>query len=238
MLRLTLCAALLAALADAKPAAPDPYPFAQGETLQYDARLGIVPIGNATARVAGTAQVRGVQTFVLTLSAEGGPPGFAVRYDLTSWPGVSRFVSRRFQRRIDQAGRVTEQRFDIVPDSGLYRQEGSPQAWVAPPEPLDELAFVYWLRTAPLAVGTRTTVSRYFRNGFNPVTVSVTGRETVTLGSGEAVSCLAVTLAAAGSSSEVCLSDDRRRLPVQLRLPLPFGWVTLRLQAAPARAGR
>ena len=47
-------AALLAGLAQA-PA----YPFAVGETLQYEATLGYFPIGSATAAVARTTRERG-----------------------------------------------------------------------------------------------------------------------------------------------------------------------------------
>src|SRR6478609_3503140 len=35
----------------ARLAAPAPYPFAVGETLSYEARLGYFPIGTATAKV-------------------------------------------------------------------------------------------------------------------------------------------------------------------------------------------
>ena len=64
-------AALLAGLAQA-PA----YPFAVGETLQYEATLGYFPIGTATAAVARTTRERGSDAFVFTAVGEGGPPGF------------------------------------------------------------------------------------------------------------------------------------------------------------------
>lgn len=214
-----------------------PAPFAVGETLRYEARVGFVTIGSAVTTVTGTAQVRGAETYVFTATAQGGMPGFGAQYDLTSWTGWrgSRFVSRRFYRRADQAGRVDEHRFDIVADSGLYREEGNSQAWATPPDALDELGFLYWLRTAALAPGADLSLSRYFRTGYNPVHVTVTGREPVTLGSGETVNCLAITVSAAGASSQLWLTDDARRLPAQLRLPLPYGQVTLRLQALPPR---
>ena len=52
-------AALLARLAA-------PYPFAVGETLQYEATLGYFPIGTASATVARTTRERGADAFVFT----------------------------------------------------------------------------------------------------------------------------------------------------------------------------
>jgi hypothetical protein len=65
------------------------------------------------------------------------------------------------------------------------------------------------------------------------VRVRVVGRERVQLADGATVSTLALQVTAAGAMSEVWLTDDARRLPAQLRVPLPIGRVTLTLTAAP-----
>ena len=162
-------------------------------------------------------------------TGEGGPPGLGVSYQMTSWVGTEKFTSRRFYRRITQAGRTTDQRFIIIPDSGRVRQEGRPEVWGTAAEPLDELAFLYFLRTVPLQVGRSYAWSRYFHTGYNPVRVTVVGRETLNLPNGVQVPCLALNLTARNASTQVWLSDDARRLPVQLRGKLGFGEVTLRL---------
>jgi hypothetical protein len=146
---------------------------------------------------------------------------------MTSWVGGDRFTSRRFHRRTEFRGRVTDERFVIVPDSGLYRAEGAAGAWVTPAQPLDELALLYYLRTLRLTPGSSHTLRGYFRNGYNPVRVRVTGREMVELGSGEEVACLALTVSAAGLTSEVWLTDDAARVPAQLRVPTVLGRVRL-----------
>ena len=79
-----------------------------------------------------------------------------------------------------------------MPDSGRYRRRASPQDWVAPRDPLDELAYLYYLRTIPLEVGKSFTISRYFKTGYNPVQVRVVGRETGAAFDGRTVPCLAV----------------------------------------------
>ena len=52
----------------------------------------------------------------------------------------------------------------------------------------------------------------------------------MTLGNGRMVSCVALTITAAGTTSRVWLTDDARRLPAQLDLPLSFGRVRLVLR--------
>jgi hypothetical protein len=203
-----------------------PYPFAVGETLQYDAKLGYFPVGTATISVARLAKERGVEAFVFTMTGQGGPPGWRVGYDLTSSVDSRRFNSLRFHRRLEQRGKVEEDEYIIVPDSARYRKVGGPGAWVAPAEPLDELAFLYFLRTVPLQTGRSYSFDRYFMTGYNPIQVEVTGRESVALPDG-AVPCLALRVTTRGMVTRVWLTDDTRRLPAQLEVPLQFGAVTL-----------
>jgi hypothetical protein len=205
-----------------------PSPFAVGETLRYEAKLGYFPVGTATISVARMARERGVQAFLFTMAGQGGPPGWRVRYDLMSWVDSSRFNSLRFRRRLEQRGKPEEHEYIIVPDSSRYRQVGVPQAWVAPSEPLDELAFLYFLRTIPLRTGQSYSFSRYFRTGYNPVQVDVTGRESIALPDGS-VPCLALRVTSRGMVMRVWLTDDARRLPAQLEVPLQFGNVELQL---------
>ena len=222
VLTLIAHAALVASLAA-------PYPFAVGETLTYEATLGYFPVGTATATVSRLAQERGKEAFVFAMTGEGGMPGVRVRYELTSWVGTGHFASLRFHKKLTQGNSVDEERYQIVPDSSRYRREGVARDWAAPPDALDELAFLYYLRTVPLEVGKHFTVTRYFKTGYNPIDVRVVGRRTLTLPDGRSVPGLAVEISAHGSTMGVRFTDDARRLPVVMDLPLPYGSVTLEL---------
>ena len=99
-----------------------------------------------------------------------------------------------------------------------------------PPGPLDELAFLYFLRTAPLKLGQSYSYSRYFKTGYNPVQVKVADAlETVTLPDGKTAPAYPVEVSSRGMVMKVWMTDDARRLPVQLEVPLPFGVVALQL---------
>ncbi|HEX6106199.1 MAG TPA: DUF3108 domain-containing protein [Gemmatimonadales bacterium] len=214
-----------------------PYPFTVGETLTYDARLGYFPVGTATATVSRLARERGNEAFVFAMTGEGGPPGVRVRYELTSWVGTSRFASLRFHRKVVQGRSVDEERYQIVPDSSRYRLEGAAQDWAAPRDALDELAFLYYLRTIPLEPGKRFTVARYFKTGYNPIEVHVTARQPLTLPDGRTVPGIAVELSTRGATMGVRFTDDARRLPVELDLPLPYGSVSLTLSGTTGQRG-
>ncbi|MGH7498344.1 MAG: DUF3108 domain-containing protein [Gemmatimonadales bacterium] len=210
-----------------------PFPFAVGETLRYEARLGMFPIGTASVTVSSMARERGKEAFVFNATGQGGPPGLRARYDLTSWVSTTPFNSLRFNRRLVQGNSVEEEHYLIIPDSSRYRIEGKPEDWVAPSDPLDELAFLYYLRTIPMKVGSSYQIPRYFKTGYNPIQVRVVARDTARLPSGQTVPVLVVEASSRGTTMGVRFTDDARRLPVQLDLPLPYGSVTLELTGGP-----
>src|SRR6476661_6380626 len=128
ILSLLLHGALLARLV-----AP-PYPFAVGERLEYDASLGMIPVGSATISVSPMTQERGRQAFVFSASGEARPMGLRFGAELTSYVGVQAFSSLRFHRKLIQDCIVNDVQFQIVPDSSRYRQIGHPRDWAAPPD--------------------------------------------------------------------------------------------------------
>ena len=218
-------AALLARLAA-------PYPFAVGERLDYEARLGMIPVGTATMSVNPMTRERGREAFVFAAIGQGRPLGIRVGAELTSYVGARGFNSLRFHRRVFQGSSVDESRFQIIPDSSRYREEGIPQDWVAPSDPLDELAFLYYLRTVPLKLGTTYSFPRYFKTGYNPVQVRVVSRDTRELPGGGTAPALLLEITSHTMRMSVTMTDDARRLPVEMELPLPFGRVTLELTRA------
>jgi hypothetical protein len=209
-----------------------PYPFAVGESLEYDAKLGVFPIGTARMTVNAITRERGAEAFVFAAAGQGRPMGIRVGADLTSYVGTRGFTSLRFHRRLYQGGSVEEAQFQIVGDSSRYRQEGVPHDWATPSKPLDELAFLYYLRTVPLTVGATYRIPRYFKTGYNPIQIRVVSRGQWQLPEGRTVPAFNLEISSRDLLMNVTMTDDARRLPVMLDLPLPFGRVTLELTRA------
>jgi hypothetical protein len=209
---------------------PADLPFAEGEQLRYAAMVRGRQLGAAELRVSAGGVVRGVTTWRFDANGEVSTLGVRSSWQGTSWTERGRLVSRRFHRSSRLAGINTDERFEIVPDSQRYRIAGESQAWVAPPEPMDEVALLYHLRTLDLAPGQRVALNGYFRNGWNPVRVAATGRERVTLASGASVPCIHLRVSAAGTSADIWLTDDARRVPARISMPTRLGRVELRLR--------
>ncbi len=209
---------------------PADIPFAEGEQLHYAALIRGRELGDAQLRVSAGGMVRGVSTWRFDATGEVSTLGVRSSWQGISWAGREKLFSRRFHRSSRLAGISSDEQFEIVPDSQRYRLSGETQAWVAPPQPMDEIALLYHLRTLDLAPGQRVTLNGYFRNGWNPVRVAATARERVTLASGTTVTAVHLKVSAAGTSADIWLTDDERRIPARIRVPTRLGQVELRLR--------
>ncbi|MBA3444402.1 MAG: DUF3108 domain-containing protein [Gemmatimonadales bacterium] len=239
MTSLRLAIALMQAPAPAAAAPPPPdYPFAVGEKLSYSAKLGMLTLGSATLEVASIDTVRGVESFRLRFRLKGKNAFYSLDDVLESWVGTSDLISRRFVQDFVENEKPTHRLYEIYPDSGFFRQQGRDTRLATPPDPLDDAGFFYFVRVTPLEVGRRYSYDRYFRKEKNPVTIQVVKREKLELPDGAKVQCLVLHpiidtkgLFSKRSETRIWLTDDARRLPVQVRTKFPFGTITLRLKS-------
>jgi hypothetical protein len=206
-----------------------------GEHLQYDARFGVLPLGGATLEVAGLDTLRGTQTLHIRFVVDGGNFLYQLHNVWDSWVAVDDFTSRRFVQDHEEGGRKYRNVYDIYPDSGFYRQEGVDSTLPTSPLPLDDAAFFYFVRTIPLVEGERYEFDRYFKPDRNPVVLEVIGRDTVDVPAGR-FDCLVVRPLIKGggifrekADGRLWISNDDRRLVVQIKSRVYFGSLTFRL---------
>lgn len=238
MTSLHLVLALLQAPAPVPKVSPTRYPFEVGEKLSYSAKLGMLTLGSATLEVLPPEMVRGVESFRLRFRLTGKNAFYSLDDVLESWVGTSDLISRRFLQDFVENDKPTHRLYEIYPDSGFFRQQGRDTTFSTPAEPLDDAGFFYFVRMTPLEVGKRYSYNRYFRKEKNPVTIEVLKRERLELPDGTKVPCLVLHpvidtkgLFSKRSETRIWLTDDTRRLPVQVRTKFPFGTITLRLKA-------
>lgn len=221
------------------------YPFQVGERFQYAAKLGILRLGTAWMSVNGIDTVRGSESFVFEFGLDASAPFYKSRNVLKSWTGTGDFISRRFRQDLVENGKERKRYFEIFPDSLKYTQENKPGSKESVADPLDDAAFFYFMRTIPLEVGKRYTYDRYFKKDLNPVTIKVVKREKMEMPDGTEIACIIINptvgedgLFAPRSQAMLWITDDVRRIPVQIQAKLPFGKVTLRLEkiSAPGAA--
>lgn len=231
----------------ASPSAPPPVapvahpapavPFPIGERLSFGARYGIFSVGNATMEVMGIDTVHGGPAVHIRFEISGGALWYHLNQTIESWVGLYDFRSRRFWSIQDEKDRHREGRYEIYPDSGFYREVGRDTTFATVAEPLDDAAFLYWIRTVPLEVGKRYEYARYFRPDRNPVIVEVLGYEKVSV-AGKKWRALVVRpkipqgrgIFAEKSETRIWLSDDPQRLVLAIQSNFSFGQVTLKLK--------
>jgi hypothetical protein len=222
-------------------------PFAVGEEMTYrmEARWFFVRGGGtASLRVEAIDTIHGFPAYRLALRMRGGIAVFRVNDLQRSWLDVHGLFARRFEQKLDQTTYSRDRTYDFLPDRMRYVNIANPtdSGMLATPRPLDDVSFIYFVRTLPLHVGDEYTESRYFRSDGNPVTVRVLRRERITVPAGtfDAIVVRPIIrtdgLFSEGGEAEVWLSDDDRRLLLRLRARVRIATLTMELQSFDAGA--
>jgi hypothetical protein len=215
-------------------------PFKAGEKLTYDVRFGSIKVGTGSMEVRGLESVRGERAYHTVFRVKGGTAFYNVDDQFESWFSAENLSSLRFYK--DQAegfNKPKTTQYDIFPDRGSYDEitdsEGE-QPSVS--NPLDDGSFLYFIRTVPLVVGQTYSFNRYFKPDRNPVTISVVRRERITVPAGtfDAIvvqpTIKSKGIFSEGGHAEVWLSDDDRRMVLQVKSQLKFGSLNLYLTSA------
>jgi len=232
---------LLAALPPAAGAqAPPTRSFAVGERAEYDVKYGLIHAGNAAVEVTGIDTVRGRDAWLFRLTMSAGVNllvySYSVRDTMWSWVDTSTFQSLRFNQNQLDGGRRRVKRYEIFPDRLVFRDGTQPeQPSVA--QPLDDLAFLFFVRDQELQVGTTETWPRYFKPGSNPVLLRVLGQDTVEA-AGRKWPTVVVrpiiktsSMFAEGGEARVWISDDPAHVIVQINTKLKVGSITMKLKS-------
>jgi len=246
---ISLTSMLLAAqtAATAPPTQPttiEDYPFGVGERLEYSAKFGMLKLGEASLHVVGVDTVRGKPSFLFRFHLEAGNFLFKINTVLESWTTIDGFRSLRFRNDNTENDKNRLREYEIFPDSGFYWQKGRTEPEPTPPDPVDDAAMLYFVRSTPLEVGKTYRFNNYFQKAKNPLVVRVLKRETMELPDGTKADCVVLNpviddrgLFADRADARLWVTADERRLPVQIRSRYPFGTVTLRLQEMALASG-
>lgn len=202
-----------------------PVPFGIGERATYRVVLGIVgDRGEATLDVVDLDTVQGRPAYELRFRVNGGVPFARVDNDYHSWFDAYSLVSRRFKQDQKEVRYVRKRFFEFYPEEKRWRRLDANESGVLPTDqPLDDVSFLYFIRTLPLEIGKTYSFNRYFKDDGNPVTVRVLRRETITVPAGRfntiVVQPIIKTkgLFSEGGKAEVYFTDDSRRILVAMK---------------------
>jgi hypothetical protein len=203
---------------------PAPVPFGVGEQMNYRVSVSILGSpGQASMEVAGIDTVRGHPTYQLRFSLTGGT--FFARVDdrFRSWLDTESLIARRFEQKQREVRYRRDRVLEFYPAERRWvRSNGPGGGEMMTDEPLDEVSFLYFVRTLPLEVGHTYTFDRYFKPEGNPVILQVDRRERIEVPAGTfdtiVVRPVIKTggLFREGGEAEVYFTDDDRRILVQM----------------------
>lgn len=205
-------------------------PFGPGERATYKVSVGLFgSVGEGSMEVVSVDTIHGHPTYQLRFDLEGGVLFAKVDDTFRSWMDVSSLFSRRFEQRQHEVNFRRHRIFDFLPEDGKWeRIDRDETGDLASNEPLDDVSFLYFVRTIPLEVGETYTFHRYYREDSNPVILKVLRRERVNVPAGTfdtiVVQPIIKTdgLFGEGGEAEVYFTDDDQRILVQMRSRVPI----------------
>jgi hypothetical protein len=216
-----------------------PVPFGAGEKSTFEVRFGAIRVGGGSLEVVGVESVRGRPAWHTLFVVTGGTFFYRVDDRYESWIDTQTMNSLLFNRQIQEGSRERTQSFEIMPENGQYvertRQKTTVKKTVE--QPLDEGAFLYFVRTVPLVVGRTYEFNRYFIPDRNPVRVKVLRKERVTVPAGTFNSIVVQPVIktrgifSENGQAQVWLSDDPARMLLQVKSKLSFGSLNLYLKS-------
>ncbi|HVZ50100.1 MAG TPA: DUF3108 domain-containing protein, partial [Gemmatimonadaceae bacterium] len=210
-------------------------PWAAGEFLEYTLKFGAISVGSGRMQVTGRDTVRGRDAWRIRFDFSGGIPFAHVNDAFDSWLDAETHNSLRFEQHLLELGKRRDRVYEIFPGRAVFRlndQEERPSV----ENPLDDAAFFFFVRTIPLEVGQSYDFNRYFDPKANPVTIRVLRRDTVDVPAGRFPAIVIQPMIktngifSEGGHAELWLSDDSRRILLQMKSKLSFGSLNLYLR--------
>ena len=214
-------------------------PFGPGERLTYKVKVGIFGVGEGYMSVVGLDEHEGNPVYRIQMEIDGSLGPAKVDDTYQSWFDVSTLQSWRYARDVNQVGYSSYRQWQFFPDRMEWSRQDAPRTGdLGSALPIDEIAFIYFVRTLPLEVGKTYTFNRYFKEEGNPVTVHVARkdrRETEGVWYNTIVLEPEIKtdgLFGEGGKAEIHLTDDERRIPVYVKSDIPKfpGSLTLHLR--------
>ncbi|MHB1225243.1 MAG: DUF3108 domain-containing protein [Gemmatimonadaceae bacterium] len=210
-----------------------------GERFSYlvrSSRFGT--IGKGTMGVEGPTDVRGTPAYLLrfAFSTRVGP--VRVVNETESWVDAADGALLRFHKHERHPLSSQDEAVELFPAERRWENASGASGTLLTALPLDELSYIYFIRSLPLTPGAVYEVERHFDAARNPSVVRVVSRDTVTTSAG-VFPTIVVELEVRDArrykgkgTLRFFLTDDSCRVPVLMVSTMPVvGTMTLELQS-------
>jgi hypothetical protein len=213
-------------------------PFAIGERFTYGVKVAKMgATGHGAMWIAGPEVVRGTEAYVLHFDSQAGLGPFKASDQTTSWIDPQRMAALRFSKVEHHLFGSHKDEVEIYPTQRRWNAADGTSGESPTDSPLDELSFIYFIRTLPLADDSVYVVERHYDVARNPTTIRVIGHEEIDTKAGK-FQTLKVEMKVKdplhykGEGTLIFnFSDDPRRIPVRIESTVPvYGKTVLTLE--------
>jgi hypothetical protein len=203
-------------------------PFSVGEKITYEVRLGNGnKVGTATMWVEGPVDVRGTSTYLLRFDSRVRIALLSAESQSSSWFDPVRGSALRFIKHEQNPLTRNDESVDFYPDQKEWKTANGETGPSPTNTPLDELSFMYFIRTLPMTPGATYRVDRHFDLARNPTSVNVIRREMIPTPMGELRTVLVEMHVhdprhyRGDGVIRINLTDDECRLPTRIESTMP-----------------
>ena len=212
----------------ARAQVPGGLPFSVGERLTYRIKVGKMGnIGRGSMWIEGPVDVRGTDAVLLRFDFEAGVGPVRAVDRTSSWFDLRWMRSLRFWKHERHPLSRHDESVEMFPAERRYEDADGESSASPTDSPLDELSFMYFLRTIPLETDTTYSFNRHFAAERNPTTLRVLGREQLVTGAGTFETILVEMRVRdprrykGEGVIRINLTDDHCRLPVRIESAMP-----------------
>lgn len=203
-------------------------PFSVGEKLTYEVRVAKGgKVGTATMWIEGPIDVRGTSTYRLRFDSQIRIAFISAVSRSSSWFDPVRGSSLRFFKYERNPLTRHDESVEVYPDQKEWKSAGGETGKSPSAIPLDELSFMYFIRTLPMTPGASFSFDRHFDLSRNPITVRVIRREIIPTPVGELPAMLVEMRVRdprhynGDGVIRIHLTDDDCRLPARIESTMP-----------------
>jgi hypothetical protein len=223
------------------PQAERGLPFAPGDQCVYRGSGVLGRIGTGVMAV-DEEEVEGRPVYLLRFDFRGRLGPVTVEDHTRSWFDPAGMASLRYTKR--ERTPVSSRNQDVRMDRAARRWTAADNTsgTLVTGSPLDELSFLYFIRTLPLENGASYSLARHFEARRNPVTLTVIGRGPIRVPAGQftAIEVIMRVKDPARYGGEgviqLHLTDDARKVPLRIESAVPrAGRMVLSLEGCSGR---
>jgi Protein of unknown function (DUF3108) len=224
--------------------AANPLPFGAGERFTFvvsTTHLG--KVGEAAMALTGPVDVRGSQVLVASFDTRIRVALMTGTNESKSWIDPSEMTSLRFAKHEHRPFSSNDDSVEIVPDRHRWDGAHGASGVVTSDRPLDELSFIYFLRTQSFLSDSTYSFDRHYDARRNPTLVRVVNHETISTPAGEFRTVELEMRVKDGTDYNgdgvlhLWFSADRCRVPIRIESRMPLlgvGILTLETAVTPA----